>query len=131
MVVDLEAAQVRGGTERLTLPDGGWWEIKTVITRGMRKQINQASLKALGNNAGAFMDGAKERILEHPEALDLNAIDDAMLLVGSVAYSYGPTIDIATIDNLPEAVTQPVLDRLHQLYAGMSKEQAAGFFERR
>ena len=117
-------------TERLTLPDGGFWDIKTVITRGMRKQINQASLKALGSNASGLMDGngVKERILEHPETIDVNAVDDAMLLVGSVAYSYGPTIDIATIDNLPEAVTQPVLDRLHELYAGMSKQENASFF---
>ena len=120
-------------TERLTLPNGGWWEIRTVITRGMRKQINQASLKALGSNAGGLMqgDGVKEQILAHPETLDINAVDDAMLLIGSVAYSYGPMIDLATIDALPETVTQLVLTRLQELYAGMSKEQSAGFFGRR
>lgn len=119
--------------ERLTLPDGGWWELRTIITRGMRKQINQASIRALGPNAGKMLagpDGAAQ-LLEHPEAIDVNAVDDAMLLIGTVAYSYADQVSLEVMDQLPDEITNLVLARLHELYADLAKAEQAAFFGRR
>ena len=112
-------------TERVELPDGAWWEICPVITRGMRKAFRRAGLQILAradgvdlSNPGAF----KKVIMANPGALDLDAIDDAYLLYGTMSWSYPEPISLEAIDKLPEKDVAVVLDRMRELYAEVTEE---------
>lgn len=118
------------GVERITLPDGGWWDIRTVVTRGMRKAFRKAQLLAfigsdrdgLGtsldlSDPGQIQQMLQERAMAHPERWDLAAQDDAYLLYGTLAWSYGEQVNQETIDSKPDSVTELVLARIRELYA--------------
>ena len=34
-------------TEKIEFEDGQWWTIKAVVTRGMRKRLNQTTVKMM------------------------------------------------------------------------------------
>ena len=104
--------------ERLELPDGAWWELYSIVTRGMRKKFRDAGIRAFAGGLGngtqpdlsdpAALQGA---ITAHPDKWDINAVDDAYLQHGTHATSYeGP------FDSLPDAVTEQVLRRMRELY---------------
>ncbi len=117
-------------TERIELPNGNWWEIKTVVTRKMRKAFRAAVFQAMPRLPGvdlADAEAVKKAVMESPQKLDMDAIDDAYLLGGTVAYSYGE-VNQETIDSLPEAVTDKVLARMRELYAELTEEKRKAFF---
>ena len=110
--------------ERITLPDGGWWEIRSVVTRKMRKQFRAAGIQTvlagISSNGDADLsdaEGLKRLILAHPEKINLEAINDAFLLYGSMAWSYPGAITLETIDALPDSTVNLVLERVKVLYA--------------
>ena len=110
-------------TERIEVP-GGWFDIKPTITRGMRKAFRLAGLRGFAkgidkNTDMTDSDALRKAILASPDKWDLDAIDDAYLLHGTVAYSFGPVVDIVTIDALPDEAVAPVLKRMQELYAEM------------
>jgi len=110
-------------TERIEVP-GGWFDIKTTITRGMRKAFRQAGLRGFAKGIGKDVDmtdadALRKAVLASPDKWDLDAIDDAYLLHGIVAYSFGPVVDLATIDALPDEAVAPILRRMQELYAEM------------
>lgn len=120
--------------ERIDLPDGAWWDIRTVYTRGIRRAITQASLRAAPGivlNGDSSEEAIREKMLANPQNIDPTIIEDAYLLAGSVAYSYGPTVELATIDGLPDSVVQRVLGRLVDLYSRqqMPQDKEERFFE--
>ena len=113
-------------TERMNWPDGAWWEIRTIVTRGMRKLFRRAGLKAVAS-AGINIEDpgdVEAHLRSHPEAFDLDAVDDAYLLHGTAAYSYGDKPDLAVIDGLPDRRVAEVLARLRTLYADIPEAQA-------
>ena len=121
-------------TEKIELSDGAWWTIKTMVTRGMRKAFRKAGLAGFigGIEKGVDIDftnqdSLRKAVLAHPEAWDLDAIDDAYLLTGSVSYSFGDKIDLAIIDGLDDKYVEPVLNRMRELYAEMAEERRQGF----
>lgn len=67
-------------------------------------------------------DAFRKLAMAHPERLNLASLDDAYLLHGTKAYSFGDVISLEIIDNLPESVVQPVLARMQVLYAEPSEE---------
>ena len=117
-------------TERIELENDQWWEIYTIVTRGMRKAFRTAGLQTV---AGAFKDNGKAFnmqdaealqavVLAHPDQIDLDAVDDAFLIHGTKACSFGKQVTRVMLDGLPEGLVQPVLDRLRELYAETTEE---------
>jgi hypothetical protein len=108
--------------ERIGLPDGEWWDIKAVVTRGMRKQFDKAALAIAGDLKldpdAPDPDALMNQALENPMGMNLAAIDDEYLMVGTMATSFGlkvpPTVD--ELDDLPDTWTGPVIARMTELY---------------
>lgn len=116
-------------TQRIDLSDGEWWLIKTVVTRGMRKAFRSAGLKSFftGDVDGDAIDLGdrqmlRKRILAHPESWDLDAIDDAFLINGTVSWSFQKPITLETINDLPDKYVKPVLERMTALYTEPMEE---------
>ena len=117
--------------ERIELPNGQWWEVYKLATRGMRKQLTAAIMgrvakvsgngfNALGNDEGAL----RGELLKHVDELDLSASDDTMLVCGTKAWSFGKKpVTIDQIDALPEKYTDPVLRRMQVLYETPTEEE--------
>ena len=112
-------------TMRIELQGGQWWEIRTVVTRRMRKAFRAAGLKGfLGGltSNGTVVDmgdpeALKRLAMSHAGDWNLDAIDDAFLLAGTVAWSFEGNISLEAIDALPERYIKPVLERMQALYA--------------
>ena len=121
---------------RIDLADGQWWEVWSVLTRGMRKAMNQGSLAALPPGlkmcSGDVVGNMRENMLAYPSKLNLNAVDDAMLLAGSKGFSWGPIVSLQAIDEIPDADVQRVLAEMYRLYGlqTVTQEDGAGFFAR-
>ena len=110
--------------ERVELPDA-WWEIRTVITRGMRKAFRRAGFPILARADGMDLsdpEAFKRVVMANPGAFDLDAIDDAYLLYGTVAWSYPEPVSLEALDKLPEKDVAVVLDRMRELYAEVTEE---------
>ena len=108
-------------TERIELPGGQWWLIRTRLTRGMEKAITRASLAAVPQLRanGVPIDTPEAMtaaLMSNVGAVDIGGIEDAYLLSGSVSYSFGETIDMATIDGIDASVIRSVLTRMYELY---------------
>ena len=117
--------------ERIELGGELWWEVYTEITRGMRKAFNHATITAMGRGLAIHGDidftdivQVKKAALSSPETFNLDAIDDAYLLHGTKAYSYGDQVTIEMIDNLSDEIVQRVLPRMRTLYAAITEEEA-------
>lgn len=107
---------------RIDLPDGEWWEIQDYCSRGLRKKLRAATQRAYALTASAGIDPAdteavRAHMAEHIAEIDLDAADDAMLLYGTVAWSYPEPVSRAAIDALPDRVTGLVLVRMRELYS--------------
>ena len=110
--------------ERIELA-GAWWEIRTIITRGMRKAFRRAGLQILARADGVDLsdpEAFKKVVMANPGALDLDAIDDAYLLYGTASWSYPEPISPEAIDKLPEKDVVIVLTRMRELYAEVTEE---------
>lgn len=106
-------------TERIDLGDGQWWEIRTRLTRAIEKAVTRASLAAiprLDPSENADEESVKSRLLAQIGAVDIGAIEDAYLLHGTVAYSFGQTVTMETIDALPADTVRRVITRMFELY---------------
>ena len=120
-----------GDIERIEFGDGQWWDIRAVVTRRMRKRFRKAGMSAITTRDGLedvdFTDGeaVKLYITRHPEAIDLDALDDAHLLYGTAAWSFGDEITTATIDDLPDQYVSRVVSRMRELYAEADEETRA------
>ena len=119
---------------KIMFPDGNWWQIKTRVTRGMRKQFRQAPLKsmsgALRQNAmdTSNPDSVREALLRSPDSWDINAIDDAYLLHGTSAWSWSEPITQASIDAKDDMYSSLVLDKMRALYAEPTEKERDAFF---
>ncbi len=123
-------------TRRIEFDDdtGSWWEIKTVVTRGMRKQFRAAGLKAISPDLGLETldaDALQKAMAKNPGAMDLDGIDDAYLMAGTVAYSFGKKISIAAIDDIEDKYVSHVIDVMRELYADVDEEAMTNLDGRR
>mgnify|MGYP001590123947 FL=1 len=121
-------------TERIDLGSGQWWDIRTRLTRAMEKAVTKASLGAIPQmrlDGETDPEKIRSQILGQMAAVDIGAIEDVYLLKGTVTYSFGPTVDIATIDALDAGLVRQVLTRMYELYTPqrLSQEKRDGFFE--
>ena len=123
--------------ERLTFSDGSWVDLKKVMTRGMRKQIDLAAQKAMpydkAQAAGVNLENPEELkafVLKQPEYLASQNVGDAMLLVGVVATSWGDPVTIDLMDSIPDEFAQRILDRLTELWYETRKKEADFFVPR-
>jgi hypothetical protein len=123
--------------ERIHLPDGGWWDIRTYLTRGMEKAVTRASLAAIpailpNGKKDMTAQGITDQLLSNMNVVDTGRIEDAYLLHGTVGYSYGLTIDLNIIDALDSGIVRQVLNRMFELYNAqkLSEEERKDFFEK-
>ena len=122
-------------TETITLPDNNFWTIRTIVTRGMRKKFQNAALGIIGTSgrsSNGDLDLAdpnvlRKAMLNDPAALNLSSIDDAYLLYGTIAYSFGEIVSLEVIDELDERMVGPVLLRMQVLYAAPTEEESQNF----
>ena len=118
-------------TETLDLGGGATWELRTIVTRGMRKRFQRASLLMV---QGAMTpdvdpsdpDALRRAAMARPGLLDLAAVDDSYLREGTVRVMVPdgtcPVDDFAgDFDSLPEAWTSLALARMRVLYAEPSE----------
>ena len=125
-------------TERISFEGEHWFEIKTVMTRGMRKEIDLAAQKSIDRTKAARdgvnlenPDELKAWLLRQPEYLASSIVDDAMLKVGTVKFSYGDKVTAEVLDEIPDEITSAVLARMRSLYYPVKQEEMADFFAKR
>ena len=56
-------------------------------------------------------------LLAHPDRMDLDSVDDALLLVGTAEWSWDAPVSTETIDAMPDQIVRRVLERLRNLFA--------------
>ena len=120
-------------TERIELGEGQWWEIHTRLTRGMEKAITKASMAsmpAVDLRNSPNNEEIKSQLLRRMPQIDVGTVEDVYLLRGTVAYSFGPTVQIEVIDGLDSALVRRVLERMFDLYnpQRVTTEQHDDFF---
>ena len=120
---------MRDDVERIEFPDSSWWEIHATVTRGMRKAFRKAGVagfaKGLRNGAELDLtdaDAMRRAVMAHPDAWDLDAVDDAYLLYGTIGWSWPELVTPETLDARDNAVVAQVLSRMQQLYAEIPEE---------
>lgn len=106
-----------------------WWEIYTLVTRGMRRQFRKAAMSAITGKmdvpAGTDLadpEQLKAALLNNASLFDLNAVDDGYLLHGTKAWSWPEPVSREAIDALPDALVEKVLERMRALYAEPGEE---------
>ena len=109
-------------TEKIEFEDGQWWTIKAVVTRGMRKRLNQTTVKMMKvtNDNG---DGYQFE--PSVESFDPEALNDIMLRDSTVGWSFDLPVTNDNIDDMPEQYTTSVLERLNDLYNGRTEIEQA------
>ena len=116
-------------TERVQFEDGNWWDIRAIVTRRMRKAFRKAALRVVGGGL-AMSNGLdltdpealRTHLIGHASALELDVVDDAFLLEGTVAWSWDTPVTLEAVDALPEANVNLGLARLRLLYAEADQE---------
>lgn len=122
--------------ERIELEDGAWWDIRTTLTRGMEKAVTRATLSNIPilprNGKALTTEGITDEVLRNIKDVDVSAIEDAYLLRGTVAYSYGDRVDQETIDGIDAKIVRRVIDRMFELYTPqkLTEGQRQDFFEK-
>ena len=119
--------------QRIALADGAWWEVYTEVTRGMRKRVNRASMAGLPSGMAPESEdplAIRKALLARLSDFDLNAVDDAMLLQASKAFSYGPEVTVEAIDAISDVETEKVLVVVRALFekGSLTKEERDRFF---
>ena len=127
-----------GDVEHLSFGDGEWWDIRTRYTRGIHKAVTTASLASLHGvnyNGGSVdkpivdVEDIKAALYRNIGQVDPCAIEDAYLLSGTIAFSFGPEVNLATISQVAQEIVEAVLTRMYELYnpqrAGV--QQSANF----
>ena len=133
--------------ERLDLGGGQWWDIRTTLTRGMEKAITKAtiaSIPAIKDDETLDANAIKARLYSQLAMVNVGAIEDVYLVMGTVAFSVGPAalrielapggrVDLALIDTLDASLVRVVLNRMYALYTAqrITEDQRDGFFANR
>ncbi len=86
-------------TEKITFPDGNWWEIKKSLTAGMVRAVQELNQKALVPE----MDSAGMPLKFTLDTSKINFMESAMTLLfeGTVAWSYGAKTRQVMNDEIP------------------------------
>ena len=114
-------------SERIEFDDGQWWQVRTKMSHGMQRAIQQANPQALRVTRTPEAPGALPApdITIDWERYDFQAANEAMLLSATVAWSYGAvTKDV--LDEIPEEQYQQVLARVDELYSSNPLAQRNG-----
>ena len=124
-------------TERINLPDEAWWDIRATLTRGMEKAVTRATLAHIprlprNGQAMTTTEAVTDELLRNLKDVDISAIEDAYLMYGTVAYSYGEKVDQETIDSIDAEVVRRVINRMFELYnpQKLTEGQRQDFFEK-
>ena len=107
--------------ERIELPDGGWWEIKKWLNRGDRKKLNALEREWVTVREDLSAIEAAENpaasLVANPEKMDVDARDDLMLQLGTVAWSFSKEFSIEACDQIKDTYVDKVIERMRELYA--------------
>lgn len=124
-------------TERITFQDGNWVEIKVRLTRGMQKQIDLASFKAIPYDrlraAGVDVEdpqALRKALVTDPEYVTAQVLNDTILLVGIKSFSYADKVTQETLDEIDTSQNEnlaQVLARLMELWYS-ERAKHADFF---
>jgi len=114
-------SEVMLDTETIKFDDGSWWEIRTFITRGMRKKLRVEMMAGLALPESRDIDmedkeAVKSYLMEHLSTIDVNNQDDGYLLYGTVAWSFDNDINIEAIDELDDHKVEYVLVKMKEFY---------------
>jgi hypothetical protein len=122
---------VADGVEVLEFEFGGWWAFHMEPTRRMRKAFRKASLGMLAIDGIEELDTADEDAvkafyLAHPTEVDIDSLEDAYLLNGTVDWSWPEEVTLDAIDSRLDRHTALVLVRVKALYNEEDEEEASG-----
>ena len=99
-------------TERMTWPDGSWWEIRAYLSHGTAKRVResmQREMKIVGEDIE--IDWGK---------VNLHDMNETMVLSSTVAWSYGSVNKEVLDGEVPESQYEQVLQRVNTLYGGLA-----------
>ena len=107
--------------------DGWWWDLRAFLTRGQRKQVNRLERTWVKNREGV----SSEELAENPRAglqfdseADLDARDDLLLELGTVAWSFGDAFTIDAANEQNDEIVDKVIEQAHELYLKKENEYA-------
>ncbi len=115
-------------TERIDFEDGHYWEFYVSPTRGMAKKFRKAQFKSVSKvmqQRGMDIDdpeAIKSMLAEHPDLIDLDALEDAWLLHGTAKTSLVKKPTPEALDALDDRYVSRVLDRMRELYSPPDEE---------
>ncbi len=113
---------------RVKLPGGGWWDIKVFLSRGDRKKVNFLERQWITTRT----DVSAEELVKNPkaglqfnaEAADIDARDDLLLELGTVAWSFETPFSIEAADKQGDDDVTEVLKMMTKLYLKAEAELA-------
>ena len=120
-------------TERIELPQNQWWDIKTELTRGDWKRLEQLKrqwycVAPERVDAEGLLQNPTRGLMVDYAKMDLVALDDLILSLGTMAWSFDAPIQVDgkfnfcfVDDELPNSYSRLVLERMNELYAGDSE----------
>lgn len=125
---------IKPNTQVIEFPDGNWWQVHSIVTRGMRKAVGRAAMDSYTVPESAGIDPTdiseiQGWLMNHPQYLDINKKDDTLLIVGSVDWSWDEPITIENIDSKPDSITGEVLIVLEKLFVEISENLLASGVE--
>jgi len=115
-------------TERIDFPDGSWWEFASVLLHGVTTKVEAAARQFL-RVAEPAQYGPKDELVKTPTyEVDWTIwspvpANNAMLLHSTAAWSFGD-VNQATLDGIPQAKCEQVVQRMNELYASPLVEAA-------
>ncbi len=108
-----------GGTVEIQLPSGGTWIARKRLTWGQKKEINRGALRMLKPKQGITLSGLREGVdvfEVDPAAIDLSVQDDALLLAGTVSWSFPEPVSKEAMDARDALDVEAVLLVIRPLY---------------
>lgn len=118
-------------SERIELPGGQWWEIKSDVTYGMQRAFSKAQLSAaasLANRAGVDIsdrEAMTAAVAANIDMIDIGALEDAWINLGSVKWSFKGKPSAAGALEMSDKFVAPVIARMRELYTGLDDEALA------
>jgi hypothetical protein len=111
--------------------DGNWWAFYIEPTRRMRKSFRRASrgylaIPGLVDLDTADEDAVKDFLRAHPTEIDMDALEDAYLVSGTVSWSWPDEPIGEAIDDRTDRYVVPVLQRMKSLYTENDEEDVSG-----
>ena len=114
-------------TERIKLPSGGWVEIKKWLSRGDRKQLYRLERQWMKMpdtiTAAEIAANLNEAVVIDASKVDPFAIDDLIMELAIVAWSFAFPVTSEAIDALDDRDTTAILARMREHYLTAAEKE--------